>query len=100
MAHEIGHYIHNKKFNDEKLRKIVNRIRLIKKGRSNERINKWSTLTEIYADNQAAKVGYGEPLLSFLKNLYKKDYAYFTEHGKKELSARIENLEEILKNTS
>jgi len=115
IAHELGHYRHFAKNptlerieRTNSWEKYFNKIKLNEMGKIPEsifnkhkfnRIRKWHMLGEIYADTAAAEAGYGEGLLSMLKNLYEIDKATdfgSTPTNKKEVEARIENLEKIL----
>lgn len=111
-AHELGHYICDKNNHPNKTKRQEQWVReykfppilnsLSKKGRHRKKkIQKWYILSECYADNQVVEVGYGYSLLTILKFLKKNSnipfIPFFNLRDKKEIKARIKNLEQKLK---
>ncbi len=114
IAHEIGHYYHyvKKHYNIKRTQRLTKffeeaafynahqRISKIlgfiskKQKHKIKRLQKWYILQEIYADNKAAEVGYGEHVLSAIKDLVNDGYEPVY---KEEFQARVKNLEEKLR---
>lgn len=106
IAHELGHYRRTK---NQNLNKIIREISwnneigtYVKNGNINEnkhrieRLQKWSFLSESYADNEAIKEGYQEELFSALKTAYKKDKGKMPIIAERVLKSRMDNLKRIL----
>jgi len=99
IAHELGHYMHYKNFSTDMLRRLIKWVIASNEmSYTNKRIQKWSLMDEIYADEQALKAGYGKPLISSLKHVLQTYYKTLPQIGKKELNVRIENLEKKVEN--
>lgn len=108
IAHEIGHHFHIiKSYKQKRLKRIkkwnheaLNNPHINQYGIKSRlrRIKKWDVMYEIYADNIAAKAGYAKPLLDHLKKYYEDMHKFLGPITKDRVSARIENLENLLKN--
>lgn len=115
LAHELGHYITDKRRCGEPLlrRKTLwtvtnNYYRLNpfvallafykpKVRHRMGRLRKWCTLNEIYADKAAADAGYGKPLLGILQRFLSSYQHMMPYEDRKETEARIETLEARLR---
>ncbi len=93
IAHEFGHIAHCAKstnpkrlYRQNKWTKELLGVYKVSKHKMG-RLEKWKLLKEVYADTQAAKKGYGEGILTFLKR---------QEHSTNQ-EARVKNLEKLLK---
>lgn len=93
IAHEFGHIAYcakstnpKKLYRHNKWTKGLLGVYNVSKHKMG-RLKKWRLLKEVYADTQAAKKGYGEGILTFLKR---------QEHSANQ-EVRIKNLEKLLK---
>jgi hypothetical protein len=97
IAHEFGHIVHCAKstnpkrlYRHNKWTKEMLGVYNVSKHKVG-RLEKWRLLKEVYADTQAAKKGYSEGILSFLKRQKPSDEKYVIEQ-----KVRIKNIENIL----
>ena len=107
IAHELGHYIRDKNNHPNKIKrhdKWLREYRFIldhrilsslskKKRHKKKRLQNWYILNECYADNQTIEAGYGHLNLKVLKRIKKRYIPLHDSLIKKEIKARIKNLE-------
>lgn len=115
IAHELGHYVHNvkKSYNAKRAERMRGWNKSLKMYASKslkemldlderekhkfERLEKWYIMKEIDADNKAANAGYGKPMLLTLKKLSKNKYEHISPVYQKEMTMRINNLEDKIR---
>lgn len=115
IAHELGHYTHHVKkvYNINRIRKFQEWNKNLKMYASKslkemldldkkekhmfERLEKWYIMKELDADNKSINAGYGKSMLLTLKNLSKSEYEHIEPVYQKEITIRIKNLEDKLR---
>ncbi|MBM3199555.1 hypothetical protein FJZ53_01370 [Candidatus Woesearchaeota archaeon] len=109
FAHELGHYCTMRNYSVERLKRTSMWTyrssfyeashALANKRFSHEikRLQKWTNMREIDADNKAAEAGYGKEVLQALKKTCEESWENCSMIGQNSLLARISNLEKKLK---
>lgn len=108
IAHEIGHYCRMKNYSAKRLERISGWLYLASSYNETHadidyfkhkinRIQKWADMNEINADSKAFDAGYGKQVLHALKQTLDTYDESLSMIGKKNIIARIKNIEEKLK---